>query len=200
MVSYITKLNVIETLRQKDITFFTLSDLQKIFSFASRNTLKHLAMRLTRDKIIERLAKNKYLFLHTKKDISDFEIANFLVVPSYISLESALSYYGIITQFPYQISSITLLKTRFIKVRNKTFHYSKINREYFKDFVKIDNFIIASRNKAVFDYLYFAYKGLRTLSNLGDLAKHLEDKNLRLYIKENAKSKFINFLKKYVKL
>jgi len=66
--------------------------------------------RLTKKGIIKRLTKRKYLFTFLESD--DFQIANFLYTPSYISLESALSFYGIITQFPYQITSITPKKNK----------------------------------------------------------------------------------------
>jgi len=199
MATYITRLQLLETLKQKNITLFTLSDLKKIFSFSSKDTLIHMVRRLKKDRIIEKLTRSKYLFLHGRK-VSDFELANFLVVPSYVSLESALSYYGIITQFPYHISSLTLGKSRIIKSRNKIFQYSQIKNEYFKDFVKIENFLLASREKAIFDYLYFIYKGLRPISKFDDLAIYLKEKSIRRYITNNAKQKLIRFFKKHAKL
>lgn len=198
--SQVTKLRFIKVLLEKEIALFHLLDIQKIFNFKDRNTLKHLIRRLKKEKIIERLAKNKYLFLHVKREVTDFEIANFLAIPSYISLESALSYYGIITQFPYRISSITITKAKKFKVRGKIFLYSKIKKGYFKDFVKIDNFLIASRKKALFDYLYFIFKGLRPSNMLADLQSYFKEKEVKNYILKNGDKKFIRFLRKHVKL
>ena len=46
---------------------------------------------------------------------NDFLLANFLYQPSYISLESALSFFGIVTGFAYQITSLTTKKTNTLK-------------------------------------------------------------------------------------
>lgn len=196
----ISRLIFINTFRQKGISLFTLSDVRKIFPIGKENTLKHLIRRLKKEKIIERIAKEKYLFLHAQSQPSDFAIANFLVVPSFISLESALSYYGILAQFPYRISSLALAKSKHIAVGEKNFVYAKIKPEYFKDFVKIDDFLIADRRKAILDYLYFIYKGLRPKSSLSDLSQFLSQKKIKDYLYQEADPKFINFLKKYVKL
>lgn len=196
----ISRLKFINTLKGKNISFFNLVDLKKIFDIRNDNTLKHLIRRLKEASIIKRLTKNKYLFLHSSSLPSDFALANFLTIPSYISLESALSYYSLIDQFPYRITSITLSKPKEVKTESKLFTYSKIKKEYFRDFVKIDDFLIATKEKAIFDYLYFIYKGLRPKNIIKDLSVHLENKTVNLYLKTNSDKRFINFLKNYVKL
>ena len=200
MVTYkISRLDFINVFKKKKITLFDSQDLKKIFNLKN-NTLKHLIGRLKKALIVKRLAQNKYLFLYSEVKPSDFTIANFLKIPSYVSLESALSYYGFIDQFPYRITSIVLSKPKEIKVDNKIFIYSKIKKEYYKDFIKIDQFLIASREKAIFDYLYFASKGLRSKNLIDDIGPLLADKKTVSYLKTNADYKFKSFLKKYVKL
>ena len=192
--SKITQTSFIKKLRNKQLSLFTSLDVKKLFAIKNENTLKHLLRRLKRAGIVQRLIKDKYLFLQSINDPGDFDIANFLVTPSYISLESALSYYGIIDQFPYHISSITINKPRNFNVNEKTFTYSKINKGLFQDFVKIDNFLIASKEKALFDYCYFIYKGLRPLNALEDINKHLKTKSITKYFILKAKGDFKNFL------
>lgn len=195
-----SKIKFIEALREKDIVFFSSYDVRKIFSIKSENTLKQLLVRVKKEGIIEQLARNKYLFLHSQKEPSDFQIANFLVIPSYLSLESALSFHGFLEQFPYRITSITLAKPREIKIRNKIFSFSQIKKEYFKDFEKRDDFLIASKEKALFDYLYFAYKGLRSQSSLEELTVYLTNKSMKKYLAKNADKKLLSFLNQHVKL
>lgn len=195
--SSITKTSFIKKLREKQITLFTTLDISKLFAIENENTLKHLLRRLKGAEIVKGLIKDKYLFLQAKNEAGDFEIANFLVIPSYISLESALSYYGIIDQFPYHISSITISKPRNFHINEKSFIYSKINKNYFKDYLKIDNFLIASKEKALFDYCYFIYKGLRPLNILADIKNQLKSPGFSKYYKMNAQNKFKNFLIKY---
>lgn len=200
METYITRIRFINTLKEKNISLFTLSDIQKLFYFESKNTLKHMLLRLSKEKIIKKLTRGKYLFLLAKKDIFDFTIANFLVFPSYISLDTALSYYGILSQFPYGITSITLLKSRRVKLQNKLYIFSRIKNQYFRDFVKIDDFLIATREKALFDYLYFIYKGLRPISSIVEFELYIKEKNVIKYIRENSDKILLRFLKKHVKL
>ncbi len=196
----ITKIKFITALREKGITFFSLNDIQKLFDIKNENTIKHLVIRLAKDNIIRRLIKNKYLFLHGNKLPSDFCTANNLVIPSYISLESALSFYGMITQFPYRITSIALTKSKSFIIGEKEFVYSKIKKEYFKDYVKTDDFLIATKEKAIFDYYYFIYKGLRPENKIEDLSLLVKKQAVEDYFNQNADPLFKKFFKKHVKL
>lgn len=196
----INKVKFINTLKNKHISLFDSTDLKKIFQINSKNTLNHLLTRLNKAGLVKGLIKNKYQFLYSDIIPSDFSMANFLTISSYVSLESALSYYGIIDQFPYRITSIVLGKSKELKVGQKFFSYSKIKKEYFKDYIKIDNFLIATKEKAVFDYAYFVSKGLRPVNTLLDIAKYLNEKNIRNYLLENGNSLLIKFIKKHVKL
>lgn len=82
------------------------------------------------------------------------QLANILRQPSYISLETALSYYNLIPESTFNITSITLKSTRVYKNTLAIFIYRNIKRELFFGFNLIDNFQIASKAKALFDYLY----------------------------------------------
>jgi len=196
----VTKIKFINTLKAKNIVFFTSGDVKKLFSINNADTLKHLVSRLKKGGIIDNLRRDKYLFLYAAKPALDFMMANFLLFPSYISLESALSYYGIIDQFPYHISSIILGKSRNIKIKNKVFTYSRIKKEYFTDFIKIDDALMATKEKALFDYLYFVYKGLRPVNIINDFMPSLQGKKVRDYLIENADTSLKKFIGRYVKL
>lgn len=202
MKSYIKidKIKFIEEFKRQGIVFFNSFDVKKIFDIKDNNSLNHLLVRLNKAKIIKRLIRNKYQFLYADNNPSDFLIANFLEPFSYISLESALSFYGMIDQFPYRIASVSLRKSKQIKVENKIFIYSKIKKEYFKDFIKIEDFLIAKKEKALFDYTYFVYKGLRSKSVLDDIKNIFSDNKVKDYFLKNADKNFYAFLKKYVRL
>ena len=200
MSKTVTKIKFIQAFKEKGIIFFDATDLRKIFGLKNENTIKHLLASLDQQKIIKRIKRGRYLFLFSDKKPTDFAVANNIMIPSYISLESALSYYGFLDQFPYRITSITLAKPRRFKIDKKEFVFSKIKKEYFKDFIRIDDFLIASKEKAVFDYFYFIYKGLRPKNISQDLGKILRLKNIRAYLKENASAQFKNFLLKNAQL
>lgn len=87
-----------------------------------------------------------------------FVIANIIYSPSYISLECALSYYGIIPEKTFLITSITTKKTYNFKTSIGNFSYRKIKKELFfgYELKKINNqsFLIATPEKALADYFY----------------------------------------------
>lgn len=149
----------IHILNAKKVSAFAITDAKKIFCINNKNTLYKFLQRLEKRNIVERILPGKYIF--SLKDIPDFFLANFLNTSSYISLESALSFYGILAQFPYTITSVTVDKPKRIIFREKEYEFSHINPKYFFGFIKRNNFLIASPEKALLDELYFAAKNLR---------------------------------------
>ncbi len=185
----------IKTLQKKNINLFDIVQVRNLFALDNENTLRHLLRRLKKEEIVASLVKGKYLFNLAKKEPLEYEIANFLYNPSYISLESALSFYGIISQFPYRITSVTVKRTREIKIGAKTYSFAKIKKSYFNDFVKQDNFLIASPQKSLFDYLYFSYKGLRSLDLLDEIeGGTFKKQKIKNYFRRKVKGKFKKFL------
>ena len=181
----ISKQKAIQILIQKNISLLDVNTAQKIFSFQNDNSLYKFLQRLERADILKRIVKGKYLF--SLKEINDYELANLLLTPSYISLESALSFYGILAQFPYTITSVTPLKTKKIIYNEKEFEFAHLKKEYFFGYVKKDNFLIAQPEKALLDELYFISKGLIRIS--------LDELNLSIIKKEklNRMMKYYNF-------
>lgn len=76
-----------------------------------------------------RIEKNKYIL--SDKKINDFELANFLQIPSYISFETALNYHGLLSQFPYEITSATCKKTNKKEFQDKIYSYVHIDRSLY---------------------------------------------------------------------
>ena len=183
---------IIKKFKEKEISLFTFSDFKKLFQIKKDNTAYKILERLTKKGILKRLVKKKYLFVFSESD--DFQIANFLYSPSYISLESALSFYGIITQFPYQITSVTPKKTKTIKTLNKEFSYSHIKPELFFDYEKKEKFLIASKEKALFDYLYLCSKGLKRFEKDDFDLKAINKKKFLSLLKETKQEKLKEFL------
>lgn len=193
----ISKEKAIQILIQKNISLLDISTAQKIFPFKKENSLYKFLQRLEKANILKRIVKGKYFF--SFKEINDYELANFLLTPSYISLESALSFYGILAQFPYSITSVTPAKTRRIIYNEKEFEFAHLKKEYFFGYEKKDNFLIAQPEKALLDELYLISKGLISISldelNLSQINKNKLRKMMEYY-------KFLplkNLVEKYVK-
>lgn len=193
MRGMLNQTTIIKKLKQERVSLFTASDFKKIFQIKKENTAYKILERLTKKGILKKLVKKRYLFTFSECD--DFQIANFLYSPSYISLESALSFYGIITQFPYQITSITPKKTKTIKTLDKEFSYSHIKPELFFNYEKKEKFLIAFPEKALFDYLYFCSKGLRSFERDDFDLKIINKKKLLSFLKETNQENLKRFLK-----
>lgn len=159
MEGRLTQTVIIKKLKEKGVSLLTPPEFKRIFGIEKENTAYKILGRLVKRGILKHLIKRKYLFSFS--DYNDFQVANFLHSPSYISLETALSFYGIITQFPYPITSVTPKRTKIIRTLDKEFSFSHIKADLFLGYEKKESFLIATPEKALFDYLYLFQKGLR---------------------------------------
>lgn len=177
---------------------FSIGDIKKLLAIKKSNTAYKLIQRLIKNGILKTLIKGKYQLL--LKTPNDFEVANFLYQPSYISLESALNLYGILTQGAYEVISLTPRRNKTIIIDERKFIYLHISPRFYCGFQKEKGFLIASKEKALFDELYFISKGLRRLAldeldlsglNLKailTLTKRLKNPRLKRLLKEIKKS------------
>jgi len=188
--------DIIKILQSKEINLFTLSDFAKIFELDNQQTLYKKIARLEQKQIIKKLIKGKYQFLFAKTN--DFYIANFLYSPSYISLESALSFHSIITGFTYQITSLTPKPTKTITTDDHEYKYTHLSPSLFWGYEKKANFLLAEAEKAFLDYVYLTTKGLRNpIFDEMDLSS-LNQERLELYLQKfhnQPMSKIIQKLK-----
>lgn len=155
-------LGISRTLREERITFLTKSDLRRRFGVKSDNTAYKILQRMTQKGLLTRLQAGHYQIAETP--VHDFTVANTIVPPSYISLESALARYGILQQVPFVVTSVTPKKGRTVEIHTKTFEYTHIAPHLFMGFVKEGDYLIATPEKALFDAVYMTAKGLRSLS------------------------------------
>lgn len=100
--------------------------------------------------------------------ISRWFIANQLYLPSYISLETALSYYGLIPEKVAVITSISSKKTQQFSNRYGVFHYYHLKIKAYSHFImKKDefgnSFFIAMPEKALLDFFYFKIRFIKKI-------------------------------------
>ncbi len=187
---------ILQVFQKKNIEFFDPLEFAKLFGINNKNTLYKKLQRLEKAHIIKRLNKGLYQF--SLAHPNDFTLANYLYQPSYISLETALSFYGIITAFPYKITSVTPKRTRTIIVNDKEFAYSQIKPELFWGYEKQDNFLIAEKEKALLDYLYFYSKGLKEIDFEEMDLSQIKKRKLLNYAKKADKAKLLQLVKKFL--
>lgn len=125
-----------------------------------------------------------------------YKIANKIYRPSYISLDSALSKYGLIPETVYTITSVTTKATREFTDKQATYKYYKIKKSIFTAYHTEGDVLIADPEKAVVDYLYFVAQGKRELNDRLDLSKI--DKKKMLALALDFEDKRLNNLIKHV--
>jgi predicted transcriptional regulator of viral defense system len=139
----------------KDFTVFSFNDIRLIDPNFHRRRL----IDWQEKGYIRKVAKGRYIFADLPLDENVlFEIANRLYNPSYISLESALSYYQIIPEATYGITSVSTRRTYSFSTSIGNFYYKTIKPALFFGY-EISNynskvFKIATLEKAVLDFFY----------------------------------------------
>lgn len=145
-------------------------------------------MQLKNKDILTPLKSGYYIYnpLHNNTLVSKELIANVLLGPSYISLDFALWFHGLIPESVYEITSITTKRSKSFETVYGVFSYRQIKKELFNIGLEIlnsknGNFIIASKEKALCDKIYFT-KNIDLRSQKA-MIEFLED-DLRIDINE----------------
>ncbi len=179
------QLKALQTLHASGKKIFSSADLQKILQTTDSNYSHVQATRLVKEGVIERVIRGWYVLASNRP--SDFELANVLYGPSYVSLDSALNFYGILVQSPQEIISATTGLARKIEAGGKHFSYVHLDQKYYSDYQKSGGFLIASPEKALVDAMFFVALGRGSLS--------VEELNLQSVDKKKVKeiaSRIIN--------
>lgn len=104
------------------------------------------------------LRRGLYVAAEMKNRLDVMTFATKIYAPSYVSMEMALSFYGIIPEAVFTATSVTTRKTKQFTTPVGNFSYQKIKKEAFGGFEtkKIDgiSFNLALPEKAVVDFLY----------------------------------------------
>lgn len=95
------------------------------------------------------------LYCFSDREIDPFIIANQIYFPSYISLETALHYHGVIPDVPLAgVSSVSPTTTRKFVTPKGNYFYQKLSTKLFWGYSEAP-FKIAFPEKALLDYVYF---------------------------------------------
>jgi predicted transcriptional regulator of viral defense system len=183
--------NLVEnTLIKLNISIFSIKEFTQIFNVKPATARAFLARNSKKEgSHILNLEKGIYIF--SINPPTKFEIANKLYQPSYISFETALSYYGIIPETVYSITSATTKKSREMSAQNSNFRYYKIKKNLFFGYrpQKFNNKIIvmAEAEKALLDYVYILSLKKGIFNSRLDLNR-INKKKLAHYVKYFKKS------------
>lgn len=144
---------------------------------------------------IGHLKRGIFFFIDEKEKITNQDISFLIYSPSYISMEFALNYYGLIPEIVYAKTSITTKTTRNFYNDFGIFIYRHIKPELFFGYIPIETltgkYLLAEPEKALLDYLYFNLGKLKDRGDIEELRinyfelnKIIDRKKLNLYLKE----------------
>lgn len=172
MVKKLNPILVQQKLQEQNLTIFSPLEFRRLFgvsSFATNKFLHHY----TKKKFFTKLRNGLYCL--SSNIPSPFTIANKLYQPSYISLETALSFYGILPETVYEITSVSTRATRRFETLEKEFSYTKLKRILFTGYTFHENnqekFLIAEPEKSLLDYFYLIVLGKKELNNRLNISK-----------------------------
>ena len=152
----IKTIQFLKTLKVLNKSYFTVADLEKILGL-KRESLYVVLSRLVKCGALTRLKRGVY-----QSEFQSFEpakIANELYYPSYLSFESALSQYSILSQIPYCLTFATTNGSKKITLGKTEIEYRQLKDSYFFGYVLKEGIYIAELEKAIADQLYMISKG-----------------------------------------
>jgi predicted transcriptional regulator of viral defense system len=156
------EINYKKLLAKSEAPFFTRQNLELLLG-TNRRTLDYRIQSLIADEVLLPLKPgfylNRALYERSGEDEKLLRYsATALVEPSYISLEYALAFYGILAESVFALTLVTTKKTRILSNQLMSFSYRSLKPELFFGFEQktFGNFTyaIATPEKAFFDFIY----------------------------------------------
>ena len=146
-------------IKGKKLYLFGANDIRALFGLSDVATAS-LLHRYKKQGFILQVKRGFYVFPDVLPP--DVYVANKIYAPSYISLEFALSYHGVIPETVYEITSVTTKTTRQFETLGKVFSYTKIKKTAYTGY-EIQkqqglSFYIADAEKAFVDANYLRLK------------------------------------------
>jgi len=125
-----------------------------------------------------RLKNGLYAFAKDKEKIKGEEVAAFIYEPSYLSLESALAWYGFIPEMVYAYVSVTARINRRFTNDFGTFLYRHIKPELFWGYTETKteygHYLLAEPEKALLDYLYLNLSKIRNETDFANIRLNMD--------------------------
>lgn len=139
----------------KGYPLFSLKDIEKAFPGFNKMNLTNWQKK----GYIHKLRSQYYCFADEQYvEEKKYIIANRIYKPSYVSMETALFYYGLIPEAVFTVTSISTLKTNSFKNAIGNFTYNTIGASRYFGYRLVQNelftFKIAEPEKALLDFLH----------------------------------------------
>lgn len=154
-------IQLVQSLARFNKPYWSVADLQKVLGYRSRKTLLVVLHRLVNHGVLTRMRRGIYrVSIHS---VDTAVLANLLYRPSYLSFESALSRYGILSQIPYTVTLATTRRSKKTILEGTAVEYRQLRADLFFGH-RIDKGVdIAEPEKALLDALYLMKRGKLSL-------------------------------------
>ncbi len=195
----------------KDFPVFSIKDIEKVdFSFH-----KQRLSEWQKKGYVKKVRQGFYVFsdLQVNEKIL-FTVASRIYEPSYISLEMALSIYGLIPEAVYGVTSTTSQNTKTIKTPIGDFIYRHTRPDLMFGYELREHnghhYQIAEMEKAILDYLYFnskindneSFEGMRF--NISEIKEKIDIEKFSKYLRAfhnksltRRAKKFLTYINKH---
>lgn len=188
-------IEILEKCRRSGFKLFTSAEFREMLGLTPASA-KFLLIRYTARGILVRLKRNLYAWKYHLP--STWAIANHLYKPSFVSMESGLSYYGLIPESLYAVTSITVKPTRHFELNGVAYEYHTIKKNVFRSYrgvqISGETVLVAEREKALADYFYFIFLKKRTVNKRLKL-NEVKKKVLESYVRAYQNPKFLKWYK-----
>ena len=148
--------------KQKIISSQTLERASGLSRAAARKAVQRLARRGQLIKLYKKIYANKFYLPSLE------EVAMFYGKPCYISFESALADFGIISQLPLLLTCATTRKLKNLKTPLGEIVFHHIKPRLFNNFENDRGILRATAEKALLDFLYISLKNKRLIPALDE--------------------------------
>lgn len=153
----------IELLRNSiEGNYFTDADVINVLGAGAHFRLS----RLVKKGYLFRIRRGLFVFNEKWRSgyLNKFSLSNIVYGPSYVSLESALSHYGLIPEGVYAVIAVNAKRTKKFETPVGLFLYRKVPQNSFESGVvsleeSKNHFLIATPERAVIDKIYLDYSG-----------------------------------------
>ena len=164
-----TRTEALQRLRSLATPLFTTADVAAALEVKG-GTANKVASRLAADGLIVHLARGRWALRNT---VNPFTLAEHLAAPhpAYISLQSALFHYGMISQIPHVVYAVTLAKPRRWSTPLGVVSLHRVSPDFFFGYEPTGpgGVLIATPEKALLDVLYLSPSRSRLFARLPEI-------------------------------
>ncbi len=178
-------------------SYFSINDLAKIVDL-DRNALKVAISRAIKKGELLKLTKGYYA-----KDIDNISLENLAVniyKPSYVSFQSALNHYNILSQQTMALTLATTKRKKEINIYDNLIIYHHINNNLFWGYLKQDNYLLAEAEKAFLDLAYLSLNGYAHFDPSEMNLDLIDKRKLKKHLNKFKNKKLNLLIENYIKL